>query len=216
VRCRSCGYDNRADSVFCGQCRAALARPCPACGEPVPVGAEACPACAASLTGIVPSAGAPWRGAPGEAAAAYDPLDFAGAGAADRSGWAHGGETGFTGVARDVQQRQHGEHGGLLRVDFRIERHDPSGNRLAPVPVEMEGTTQEFSGTVSNGDEIRVVDGNWRDGTLRVRELDNLTTGARVRSSRYTEAQIRRVRIGCLIAFLVIATTVLIIVLTSR
>ncbi len=147
----------------------------------MPVGAEACPACAASLAGTAPPAGAAWQRAPGEPAAGYDALDLAGAGTADQLHWVHGGETGFTGVARDVQQRQHGQHGGLLRVDFRIERHDPSGNRLAPVPAEMEDTTQEFSGTVSNGDEIRVVDGKWQHGTLRVTELDNLTTGARVR-----------------------------------
>ena len=206
MRCRSCGYDNRADSVYCGQCRAALARPCPACGEPAPVGAEACPTCGASLTGTVPPAGAawqgapgesaaPWQGAPGEPAAVYDPVDLAGAGTAGQSHWVHGGETRFTGVARDVQQRQD-EH--LITVDFRIERYDPSGNRLAPVPVEMRGTVHGFSGRVSNGDEIRVVEGEWRHGTLRVRELDNLTTGARVRSSRYTEAQMRRAQIGFL------------------
>jgi len=118
----------------------------------------------------------------------------------------HGGETRFTGVALDVQQRQH-EY--LMIVDFRIERHDPSGNRLAPVPVEMRGYTQGFSGRVSNGDEIRVVEGTWRDGTLRVRELDNLTTGARVRSSRYTEAQMRRARIRLLAVPLIIFAVLL-------
>lgn len=65
-------------------------------------------------------------------------------------------------------------------LDFRIERHDASGNRLAPVPVRMRGLS--FSGAVNNGDEIRVNRGKWRDGTLRVKDLDNLSTGAEVRA----------------------------------
>jgi hypothetical protein len=192
VRCGSCGYDNRADSVYCGQCRAALTRPCAACGEPAPVGAEACPACGSSLTATVPPPGGWWRGAPGEPTAVYGPADLAWAGTAGGSRGADGGETRFTGVARDVQQRQ---HESMMHVDFRIERHDPSGNRLAPVPAEMRGTTHGFSGRVSNGDEIRVVDGRWRNGTLRVRELENLTTGAVVRSSPSTASVLRRLAV---------------------
>lgn len=65
-------------------------------------------------------------------------------------------------------------------LDFRIERHDASGNRLAPVPVQMRGLS--FSGAVNNGDEIRVRKSRWRDGTLRVTDLDNLTTGAKVQA----------------------------------
>jgi len=138
----------------------------------------------------VPVPAAAWPGVPGAPAAASDPPDVAG-GTAGGSRWAPGGQTPFAGVARDVQQRQHGLHGETIHVDFRIERHDPSGNRMAPVPAEMEGTTTYFRGRVSNGDEIRVVDGEWRDGTLRVTELDNLTTGASVRSSPPAPARLR-------------------------
>jgi hypothetical protein len=67
-------------------------------------------------------------------------------------------------------------------LDFRIERHDAEGNRLAPVPVQMRG--QSFSGSVNNGDEIRVTKGTWRQGTLRVESLANLTTGASVQAGR--------------------------------
>lgn len=79
----------------------------------------------------------------------------------------------FTGVARDVQRRP---ESGVLR--FRIERHDASGNRLTPVPVEMLGTS--FFGKVSNGDEIHLK-GKLRHGTLRADYIGNLTTGAEVR-----------------------------------
>lgn len=195
VRCGSCGYDNRADSVYCGQCRAALTRPCPACGDPAPAGAAVCPACGVSLTPTVPlSTGS---AASGEPARVHDLLDVAGADAAAGSPpWWQGGDAGLTGVARDVQQRQHDT---WLHVDFRIERHDPSGNRLPPVPVEMRGPRLAFRGRVSNGDEIRVVDGRWQHGTLHVKELDNLTTGAKVQSNPYTAP-----RIGCLVVFLAI------------
>ena len=204
VRCGSCGYDNRADSVYCGQCRAALTRPCPACGEPAPVGAQACPACGASLTATVPRPGAWWQGAPGKPTAVYGPADLAGAGPAGGSRGVDGEETRFSGVARDVQQRQDAQ---AMIVDFRIERHDPSGNRLAPVPAEMRGTTRGFSGRVSNGDEIRVVDGTWRHGTLRVKQLDNVTTGARVRSSPSTAAEIGilAVFVTCFAAFVLLS-----------
>jgi hypothetical protein len=194
--CRSCGYENRAGSVYCGRCRAALTRPCRVCGEPAPVGAVVCPACGASLTADAPLADSPSSNPPAEPAAAYHPQHAARAApATGRSRSAQGEGTRFTGVVRDVQQREI-EEGRIL--DFRIERHDPSGDQLAIVPVEMRGAAGSFSGTVSNGDEIRVANGEWQDGTLRVEQLDNLTTGARVRVKSY-----RRVLVVLLVAFLI-------------
>ncbi len=202
MRCRSCGYDNRADSVYCGQCRAALARPCPACGEPAPVGAEACPACRAPLAATAPLS-AQWPVTPGEPAGARDPADLAGPGAVGGgTGWPHGGGTRFTGVARDVQQRQYGQNGDLTLLEFRVERHDSSGNRLAPVPVEMRGHTHTFRGTVSNGDEIQITHGDWHGGTLSVDELDNLTTGATVRG-RARLSREERVRLQAVLLVIV-------------
>jgi hypothetical protein len=84
-------------------------------------------------------------------------------------------------VVRDLRHRDRDDAGAAMTVlDFRIERHDANGNRLAPVPVQMRGLS--FTGAVNNGDEIRVRSGKWRDGTLRVEHLDNLTTGAKVRT----------------------------------
>jgi hypothetical protein len=89
----------------------------------------------------------------------------------------------FTGVVRELQRDEPISDSSRERVwHFRIERHDASGNRLAPVPVEMRGLS--FSGTVSNGDAVRVT-GKWRRGTLQVEELDDLTTGAHVRAKAY-------------------------------
>ena len=87
----------------------------------------------------------------------------------------------FTGVVRDLQYRgeRWGEHSETAIWNLRIERYDAGGNRLAPVPVEMRGDS--FSGSVINGDVIRVK-GSWRGCALRVEEFDNLTTGAQVRA----------------------------------
>lgn len=53
---------------------------------------------------------------------------------------------------------------------------------MPPVPVEMRGYS--FSGTISVGDEVSV-QGRWRDGTLTVEELYNITTSAQVRAKSY-------------------------------
>jgi hypothetical protein len=61
---------------------------------------------------------------------------------------------------------------------FRVERFDPSGNRLPPVPVEMR--SKSFRGFINEGDRVGV-SARWREGdTLRVRKLRNLSTGAMV------------------------------------
>jgi hypothetical protein len=96
-------------------------------------------------------------------------------------------------VVRELQRDDRVTSDSRERVwHFRIERHDASGNRLAPVPVEMRGLS--FSGTVSNGDEVRV-NGRWRKGTLRVERLDDLTTGAQVRAKAYRGLN----AVGCIV-----------------
>lgn len=64
----------------------------------------------------------------------------------------------FRGILRDFQQRREPSIGNtdaeLEAGHFRIERFDASGNRLAPVSVEMTSLT--FRGGVTNGDEVNV------------------------------------------------------------
>ncbi|NAS25732.1 hypothetical protein GT755_29130 [Herbidospora sp. NEAU-GS84] len=113
------------------------------------------------------------------------------------------------GVVRDFQpRRERSMTSGDMEMEswhFRIERHDASGNRLAPVPVEMKGLT--FVGALSNGDEVSVR-GVWRDGTLRVQELTNLTTNAYVRAKDYRVAR-TAVMIAVLVGFVVVVTIIL-------
>jgi hypothetical protein len=94
---------------------------------------------------------------------------------------ARGDATRPSGIVRDVRNLV-GAAGMLL--EFRIERHDASGDRLAPVAAQMRGLS--FSGSVNNGDEVRVNRARWRDGTLRVKDLNNLSTGAVVRAQQNT------------------------------
>jgi hypothetical protein len=84
-----------------------------------------------------------------------------------------------------------------MLLEYRIERLDASGNRLPPVPAQMQGLS--FSGSVNNGDEIRVNKGRWRAGTLHVKGLDNLTTGAHVQVKEGKLAG------GCFVVVLLIA-----------
>jgi len=63
---------------------------------------------------------------------------------------------------------------------FRVERYDAAGNQLALVPVELRGLSIE--GSIHDGDRVRV-HGKRRDGTLRAKTVENLTTGAVVRAA---------------------------------
>ena len=62
---------------------------------------------------------------------------------------------------------------------FRLERYDDAGNRVGVVPVEMRGL--RFEGSLADGDVIRA-QGRFRSGTFRASEIENVTTGAEVRS----------------------------------
>ncbi|MGV9248054.1 zinc ribbon domain-containing protein [Streptomyces sp. NPDC003710] len=205
--CQSCGHQNRADAAYCEECRTALTRPCQTCGEPVPAGASNCSGCGA------PNESTPMHHSDpspqlvqdrsfarlAETPSSREPLwsthDVSDRRVADRLG------SEFTGVVRDFQQRQ-GSGGDEDVWNLRVERHDPSGNKLVPIPVEMRG--HDWVGSLSDGDEVHV-SGRWRDGTLRVEELKNLTTDARVRAKSY-----RRLQIGCLVIFCLIVVGFLI------
>lgn len=90
---------------------------------------------------------------------------------------------------RGVQARSEsrGDQGSESIWTFRIERYDDSGNRVSLIPVEMRGLT--FEGSVSDGDSVRA-SGRMRAGTLRVTRLENLTTGATVRSKGVPKAAV--------------------------
>ncbi|NUS01168.1 MAG: hypothetical protein HOV97_01255 [Nonomuraea sp.] len=257
MRCRSCGQENSAGSAYCERCRAALTRPCRACGEPVPSDADRCPACgtatavpqrpppqpAAPTTAPTtaarpePSPGPtpeptpgperqsppppqtappqqsqqqPWSAAPMRTPPA-PPASAGGPGGSSPRVPAPVGTARVRGVVRDFQQRRERSLGNtdaeLESWHFRIERYDASGNRLPLVPVEMTGLT--FCGAVSNGDEVSV-EGTWRDGTLRVEELMNLTTNAQVRAKSY-----RHLRTIVMIIALALFAIVLTVILSS-
>jgi hypothetical protein len=109
------------------------------------------------------------------------------------------GSATFVGEARSMQQRteQLGEQGSRSIWSFRLERYDARGNRLRPVQVEMRGLA--FEGSLTDGDSVRVT-GKWHDGTIRAKSVENLTTGALVKSKSYKGAMI-----AALIVFLIIA-----------
>lgn len=86
---------------------------------------------------------------------------------------------------RSVPKRGHARVRGVARavwlgppLSFRVERYDRSGNRLQPVPIEVQGI--QLSGQLNDGEEVEVT-GKWRRGTIRARTVVNITTGAHVR-----------------------------------
>ncbi|TQS25625.1 hypothetical protein [Microbispora sp. KK1-11] len=91
------------------------------------------------------------------------------------------------GQVRGLQERseQHGESESESIWSFRLERYDQEGNRVMLVPVEMRGRSIE--GSINDGDWIRAR-GSLRSGTLRLSELQNLSTGAIVRAKGIPKA----------------------------
>lgn len=86
------------------------------------------------------------------------------------------------GQVKGLQARSEGGGGESVTETiwtFRIERYDEAGNRVALVPVEMRGL--RFDGSLADGDVVRAR-GRFRAGTFRADQIENLTTGAAVRS----------------------------------
>jgi len=93
------------------------------------------------------------------------------------------------GVARQVRMRTEvsgsdGEVNTTVVCDFRLEMRDREGRPVGLVPVTMRGDL--FEGAVDDGDRVRAT-GRVKNGTLRVKKLRNLTTGAEV-TARTTPA----------------------------
>lgn len=184
MRCQSCGYEDRANAAYCSQCGTTLTQPCGTCGDPVPVGASTCPTCHAP-----PASTGPLRHEPGYTphGTAHD-SDRTDQTASDSPRTTKPSrETEFMGVVRGFTSRQEPWGEGHRDIwQFRVERFDADGNKLVPIPVEMRGLS--YRGSVSNGDEVRV-HGRWRDGTLQVENVTNLSTSAQVRAKSYKGLQ---------------------------
>jgi hypothetical protein len=80
------------------------------------------------------------------------------------------------GIARDISVRSEGQN-QQQRMTFRVDRYDAAGNRMPPVPVELE---RYHGGLLTDGDEV-VVTGRWSHGTLRAARIRNVTTASDVR-----------------------------------
>ncbi|MFD9460411.1 hypothetical protein [Streptomyces sp. NPDC060027] len=91
-------------------------------------------------------------------------------------------------------------------MNFRVEEYDDAGARVKLVPIEMRGII--FEGSVANGDRVRA-SGRMRSGTLRVKKLHNLTTGADVSAKQFS-------RIGCAIFLAFVVCVVVVLIVTSR
>jgi FHA domain len=101
------------------------------------------------------------------------------------------------GTARAVKTRRSQNEQTILL--FRVERYDPSGNRLPPVGVEFAGYK---GGQLSEGEEVEVA-GRWKRGTLRAYKVFNLTTSADVRGMSKPSKALYRVLFVLICLFIV-------------
>lgn len=170
---------------------------CQSCGYENPVGTAECARCGATPAPLSTPVGP----APAVGTAEHVPHR--------RAGDLPGHDREFTGFVRDFRIRRERRIDDLdadLEVwSFHVQRRDADGERLVPVPVEMRGLC--FAGTVSEGDEVRI-GGTWRDGALHAEELDDLTTGARVRAKGSRRVRSVLVAVG-FILFVIVAGFVL-------
>lgn len=78
----------------------------------------------------------------------------------------------FVGEARLINWRHEGDR---MVLSFRMERYDPAGNRLTPVPVEMRA--RKFAGAPPSDGDLVDVEARWKKGRpLRPKRFHNLTT----------------------------------------
>jgi hypothetical protein len=61
----------------------------------------------------------------------------------------------------------------LLVWTFQLERHNETGERLEPIPVEMSG--KFFSGTINEGNVIRLYEKSWDGGVVRTKRVYDVT-----------------------------------------
>jgi FHA domain len=86
------------------------------------------------------------------------------------------GRTHVRGVARNVQVRRSARDSREI-LAFRVDRYDEAGNRVDAVAVEFRGY---MGGQVSEGDEVDVR-GKWSRGTVRAKEVTNVSTNSEIR-----------------------------------
>ncbi|MFF2147484.1 hypothetical protein [Kitasatospora sp. NPDC058190] len=94
-----------------------------------------------------------------------------------------GGET-VEGTVRGVQM-QHYENGSIW--NFLVERYGEAGERVLLVPVEIRSSLGA-QGALRDGDWVKAK-GRMRSGTLQVKRLENLTTGATVGARKMSKAE---------------------------
>ncbi|MFB8240621.1 hypothetical protein ACFC58_29185 [Kitasatospora purpeofusca] len=117
----------------------------------------------------------------------------------------------MSGVVRDLETwTERGRRSTdrfVMNFRVQVELRTNGADQVLLVPVEMRG--YRFDGAVAEGDRIRA-HGRLRSGTLRVRKLRNLTTGADVSVKR-------KKPIGCaILVVLLVCVVVVAIVLWQK
>lgn len=191
---------------------------CPRCGVAVASGSATCSACGFALASEdaaqavamqAPPGGAAWSEHPGDAGTAGPiPGRAASAGTSQEIGRSDPDQV--EGQVRGIMARSDGGEGETVWT-FRLERYDELGNRELLVPVEMRG--YRFEGSIAEGDWVRLR-GSARRGTIRVAELENVTTGATV-TANTTPRTVGAIA-GAIFAAVFVAVVVFMVVMFIR
>jgi hypothetical protein len=114
------------------------------------------------------------------------------------------------GIARSVDLRQYPIGQGQVQsvLAFHLDRYDASGNRLAPVAVEM---VHHRRGQLTDGDEVEV-SGSVKQGTLSAKRILNVTTGAEIRGGEPRLVKSVKVVLALVFAIFFIAIVIALVV----
>jgi hypothetical protein len=85
----------------------------------------------------------------------------------------------------------------LIVWSFQLERHSETEERLDPIPVEMRG--KYFSGSINEGNVVRLYEKSWHGGIVRTKRVYNVT---------FTEDILAYVETGASGALIIVASTI--------
>jgi hypothetical protein len=101
-------------------------------------------------------------------------------------------------------------------LTFRLEQFTESGDRRSAITVELRG--RAVSGDVAVGDRVRVY-GRMRDGILRAKRVQNLTTGGTAREVGQLRQRLRALTatgVALILLLVVIGLMVLFVSMASH
>jgi hypothetical protein len=119
----------------------------------------------------------------------------------------------FEGQARAIERVPPSSTEPRTILSFRLERFTEDGDHEVVAHVEMRGIS--ISGSLRDGDNVRVLDAGFKDGTLVAKKVKNETTGALIVSEGWSWPRKLVVAIAAAAILVVTGIVVYLIVTTA-